>query len=53
MNKIRETLHKELIQEIKVKNKIVDTKTDFQHIQIFDTNIYGKILVLDGGDQGC
>ena len=44
----REELHKGLVQEIKIKKNIVDTKSKFQRIQIFDTYTYGRVLALDG-----
>ena len=27
---------------------LLDTQTDFQHLQVFDTSEYGRMLVLDG-----
>ncbi len=36
---------------IKVKRKIVDLKSDYQHIQVFETLNFGKMLVLDGKIQ--
>ena len=44
----RETLHEGLRQEIKIKKVLVDKKSKFQKIQIFDTLIYGRVLALDG-----
>ena len=44
----REVLHKGLIQEIKIKKSIVDKKSKFQRIQIFDSFTYGRVLALDG-----
>ena len=49
MNTIfKEVLHKGLKQEILIKKVLIDKKSKFQKIQVFDTLIYGKILVLDG-----
>ena len=49
MNTIfKEILHKGLKQEILIKKVLIDKKSKFQKIQVFDTLIYGKILVLDG-----
>ena len=49
MNTIfKEVLHKGLKQEILIKKVLVDMKSKYQKIQVFDTLIYGKILVLDG-----
>ena len=44
----REILHNGLKQEITITKIIVETKSKYQKIQIFDTPIYGRILVLDG-----
>ena len=44
----RETLHKGLIQEIIIKKVLVDKKSQYQRIQIFDTPVYGRVLALDG-----
>ena len=44
----KEILHNGLKQEITVTKTIVDKKSKYQKIQIFDTLIYGRILVLDG-----
>ncbi len=44
----RETLHKGLIQEIKIKKKLVDKSSKYQKIQIFDSLVYGRVLALDG-----
>ena len=44
----REVLHKGLKQEITITKIIVDKISQYQRIQIFDTPIYGRILVLDG-----
>ena len=44
----REFLHEGLKQEITVDKTLVDKKSRYQRIQIFDTPIYGRVLVLDG-----
>ncbi len=44
----REVLHKGLIQEIKINKVLVNKKSKYQKIQIFDTPIYGRVLALDG-----
>ena len=44
----KEFLHKGLKQEITIDKTLVDKKSRYQRIQIFDTPIYGRILVLDG-----
>ena len=44
----KEFLHKGLKQEITVDKILVDKKSRYQRIQIFETPIYGRILVLDG-----
>jgi spermidine synthase len=36
---------------IKVRKKIFEGQTEFQHMQIFDTEFFGKLLVLDGKVQ--
>jgi len=36
---------------IKIKEKIIDVRSDYQHIQLFDTFDFGKMLVLDGKIQ--
>ncbi|MBF96182.1 MAG: Polyamine aminopropyltransferase [Alphaproteobacteria bacterium MarineAlpha9_Bin4] len=47
-NIFREVLHAGLIQEISIKRILIDKKSKFQRIQIFDTPIYGRVLALDG-----
>ena len=47
-NTFKEVLHKGLKQEIVVKRFLVNKKSKFQRIQIFDTEIYGRVLALDG-----
>ena len=47
-NTFKEILHNGLKQEIVVSKTIVNKKSKYQKIQIFDTPIYGRVLVLDG-----
>ena len=44
----KEILHNGLKQEITVSKIIANKKSKYQKIQIFDTPIYGRVLVLDG-----
>ena len=44
----KEVLHNGLTQEIIVTKTIANKKSKYQKIQIFDTPIYGRVLVLDG-----
>ncbi len=44
----KEILHNGLKQEITITKVIVETKSKYQKVQIFDTPIYGRVLVLDG-----
>ena len=44
----KEILHNGLKQEIEVSKTIVNKNSKYQKIQIFDTQIYGRVLVLDG-----
>ena len=49
MNTIfKEVLHKGLTQEVTVNKVLIDKKSKYQRIQILDTPVYGRILVLDG-----
>ena len=48
MNTFKEKLHKGLYQGIEIKKILVNKKSKFQKIQIFDTIIYGRVLALDG-----
>ena len=40
-----------LTMTVAVKDVIADVKSEFQHIQIFDTYAFGKMLLLDGHIQ--
>ena len=44
----REKLYNGLVQEIKIKKLLVSKKSKFQHIDIFDSESYGRVLALDG-----
>ncbi|MDC3023869.1 polyamine aminopropyltransferase [Alphaproteobacteria bacterium] len=44
----KEILHKGLKQEVSISKIITDKKSKYQRIQIFDTPVYGRVLVLDG-----
>ena len=44
----REILHEGLKQEVSIKKVLVEKKSLYQKIQIFDTKVYGRMLVLDG-----
>ena len=48
MKTFKEKLHIGLNQEIKIKNRLVNKKSNFQKIEIFDTLTYGRVLALDG-----
>ena len=49
MNAIfKEVLHKGLMQEVTINKVLIDKKSKYQRIQILDTSVYGRILVLDG-----
>ena len=51
MKKIfKETLHKGLKQEVSISKIITDKNSKYQRIQIFDTPVYGRVLVLDKCD---
>ncbi len=44
---LTEQLHPYYRKSLRVKAKLVDEKTEFQHLQVFDTEYFGKTLVLD------
>ena len=48
MKTFKEKLHIGLNQEIKIKNRLINKKSNFQKIEIFDTFTYGRVLALDG-----
>ena len=48
MKTFKEKLHIGLNQEIKIKNRLINKKSSFQKIEIFDTLTYGRVLALDG-----
>ena len=48
MKTFKEKLHIGLNQEIKIKKRLINKKSNFQRIEIFDTLTYGRVLALDG-----
>ena len=48
MKTFKEKLHIGLNQEIRIKNRLINKKSNFQKIEIFDTLTYGRVLALDG-----
>ena len=48
MKTFKEKLHIGLNQEIKIKKRLINKKSNFQKIEIFDTFTYGRVLALDG-----
>ena len=50
---VDETLHDDvgLRMRFRIDKMILDTKTEYQHMQFFETKGLGKILVLDGATQ--
>ena len=48
MKTFKEKLHSGLCQELKIKNRLINKKSHFQKIEIFDTVAYGRVLALDG-----
>ena len=48
MKTFKEKLHIGLNQEIKIKKRLINKKSSFQKIEIFDTLTYGRVLALDG-----
>lgn len=52
MERFIEGLHgDDAFQGFEIKKRIADSKTPFQHLQIFDSTRFGKVLVLDGTVQ--
>jgi spermidine synthase len=45
---LTEDLHPYYRKSLKVKNKFVDEQTEYQHLQVFETEFFGNALVLDG-----
>jgi spermidine synthase len=45
---ITEQLHPYYRKSLRVLNTLVDEQTEFQHIQILETEFFGKVMVLDG-----
>ncbi len=48
MQEFAETLHPGYTQAFTVKRMLADERSEFQHIQLFDNPVFGRILVLDG-----
>ena len=48
MKTFKEKLHIGLNQEIRIKKRLINKKSNFQKIEIFDTLTYGRVLALDG-----
>jgi spermidine synthase len=46
-----ETLYPFWQQRLHIDTKIIDEKTDQQHLMIFENSFYGRVLVLDGAIQ--
>ena len=44
----KEKLYRDLYLEIKIKKILINKKSKFQEIKIFDTQTYGRVLTLDG-----
>ncbi len=44
----KEKLYQGLIQKIKIKKFLISKKSKFQKIEIFDTELFGRVLALDG-----
>ena len=45
---IQEDLHPYYRKSLKVKRTLVDEQTQYQHLQVFETEFFGNALVLDG-----
>jgi len=45
---LSEDLHPYYRKSLKVKRKFVDEQTQYQHLQVFETEYFGNTLVLDG-----
>jgi spermidine synthase len=48
---VEETLYPFWQQRLRVDEKIIEEKTDQQHMVIFQNSFYGRVLVLDGAIQ--
>ncbi len=48
---INEKLHPSWQQNFEVDQLLVDTKTSYQHLQIFENATFGKVMMLDGVTQ--
>lgn len=47
-NWLVEQLHPYYRKELHFSKKLVDEQSDFQHIEVYQTEYFGKVLVLDG-----
>ena len=45
---LNEDLHPYYRKSLKLKRKLVDEQTKYQHLQVFETEFFGNVLVLDG-----
>jgi spermidine synthase len=47
-NWLVEQLHPYYRKALHYTTKLVDEQTDFQHIEVYQSEFFGKLLVLDG-----
>jgi spermidine synthase len=45
---LSEDLHPYYRKSLKIKRELVDEQTEYQHLQVFETEYFGNALVLDG-----
>jgi spermidine synthase len=45
---LSEDLHPYYRKSLKIKRKFVDEQTEYQHLQVYETEFFGNTLVLDG-----
>ena len=45
---LSEDLHPYYRKSLKINKKLVDEQTEYQHLQVFETEFFGNTLVLDG-----
>jgi spermidine synthase len=45
---LSEDLHPYYRKSLKIKRQLVDEQTEYQHLQVFETEYFGNALVLDG-----
>ena len=49
-----EEIHKDFFKQgIKVKTKLFETKSKYQHIEVYESEEFGKVLVIDGHGMLC